>query len=67
VVLKSPGIAHPSFSDIPLLFAGRGGFPETSVVLHNLELIETFVRAFSIRISSEKKLSCWTSRFQKRP
>jgi dienelactone hydrolase len=46
VVLKSPGIAHPSFSDYPLLFAGQGGFPETNVVLHNHELIERFVRAF---------------------
>jgi dienelactone hydrolase len=46
VTLKSPGIAHPSFSDIPLLFAGRDGYPETSLVLHNLELIETFIRAF---------------------
>jgi predicted esterase len=46
VILKSPGIAHPSFSDIPLLFAGKDGYPETRVVLHNLELIETFVRAF---------------------
>jgi dienelactone hydrolase len=46
VILKSPGIAHPSFSDIPLLFAGKDGYPETPIVLHNLELIETFVRAF---------------------
>ena len=46
VVLKSPGIAHPSFSDMPLLFAGERGYPETKLVLHNHELIETFVRAF---------------------
>jgi pimeloyl-ACP methyl ester carboxylesterase len=46
VVLKSPGIAHPSFSDVPLLFAGQQGYPETRIVLHNHELIETFVRAF---------------------
>jgi dienelactone hydrolase len=46
VVLKSPGIAHPSFSDMPLLFAGEQGYPETKIVLHNYELIETFVRAF---------------------
>jgi hypothetical protein len=57
VVLKSPGIAHPSFSDIPLLFAGRDGFPETSVVLHNLELIESFVRAFlNTNLKREKTL-----------
>jgi pimeloyl-ACP methyl ester carboxylesterase len=46
VVLKSPGIAHPSFSDYPLLFAGKDGFPETAVVLHNHELIEKYVREF---------------------
>jgi pimeloyl-ACP methyl ester carboxylesterase len=46
VTLKSTGIAHPSFSDIPLLFAGRDGYPETSVVLHNHDLIEKYVREF---------------------
>jgi pimeloyl-ACP methyl ester carboxylesterase len=46
VVLKSEGIAHPSFDDMPLLFAGRDGFPETSVDLHNLDLIERCVREF---------------------
>ena len=46
VVLKAAGIAHPSFSDIPLLFAGEQGYPETRVVLHNLDLIQTFVREF---------------------
>jgi len=46
VVLKSPGIAHPSFSDVPLLFAGQNGYPETNVVLHNLDLIEAFTREF---------------------
>jgi len=46
VILKSPGIAHPSFSDTPLLFAGTEGYPETSVVVHNHELIKTFIRAF---------------------
>lgn len=44
VVLKSAGITHPSFSDMPLLFAGANGYPETTVVSHNLHLIETFVR-----------------------
>lgn len=38
VVLKSSGIAHPSFSDIPLLLAGTDGYPETTVVLHNLDI-----------------------------
>jgi pimeloyl-ACP methyl ester carboxylesterase len=46
VTLKSPGIAHPSFSDYPLFFAGRDGFPETTVVLHNHDLIEKYVREF---------------------
>jgi hypothetical protein len=32
VILNSPGIAHPSFSDIPLFFAGTQGYPETSVL-----------------------------------
>jgi predicted esterase len=46
VVLHSPGIAHPSFSDVPLLFHGQDGFPETPTVLHNLDLITEFIRAF---------------------
>jgi pimeloyl-ACP methyl ester carboxylesterase len=46
VVLHSPGIAHPSFSDVPLLFHGQDGLPETPIVLHNLDLITQFVRAF---------------------
>src|SRR5579875_2584389 len=46
VVLRSPGIAHPSFSDIPLLFAGQDGFPVKGEVLHNLDLIERYVREF---------------------
>lgn len=46
VVLHSPGIAHPSFSDVPLLLHGQDGFPETRIVLHNLDLITRFIRAF---------------------
>ena len=46
VVLHSPQIAHPSFSDVPLLFHGQDGFPETPIALHNLDLITQFVRAF---------------------
>jgi predicted dienelactone hydrolase len=46
VVLHSPGIAHPSFSDVPLLLHGQDGFPETPIVLHNLDLITQFIRAF---------------------
>jgi hypothetical protein len=55
IVLNSPGIAHPSFSDVPLLFAGTNGYPETSVVLNNLELIETYVRAFLDRNLKHRK------------
>ncbi|MBV8890819.1 MAG: hypothetical protein JO266_02395 [Acidobacteria bacterium] len=46
VVLHSPEIAHPSFSDEPPLFHGGDGFPETPIVLHNLDLITQFIRAF---------------------
>jgi Platelet-activating factor acetylhydrolase, isoform II len=46
VVLRSPGIAHPSFSDMPLLFAGQRDYPERSAALHNLDLIRSFVRDF---------------------
>ena len=46
VVLHSPEIAHPSFSDWPLLFHGQDGFPETPTVMHNLDLITQFIRAF---------------------
>ena len=46
VELRSPGIAHPSFSDVPLLYQGRDGYPEPSAALHNLDLITQFVRAF---------------------
>jgi dienelactone hydrolase len=46
VVLHSPGIAHPSFSDVPLLFNGQDGYPEPPIALHNLDLITGFVRAF---------------------
>ena len=46
VILRSPGIAHPSFDDIPLLFAGQDGFAGPHVALHNLTLIERYVREF---------------------
>lgn len=55
VVLRSPGIAHPSFSDIPLLFAGQDGFPQTDVVLHNLDLIEKYIREFLGRNLRQEK------------
>ena len=46
VVLRAKGLAHPGFSDIPLLFAGQDGYPPTETVLHNLGLIEKYVREF---------------------
>jgi hypothetical protein len=46
VVLHSPGIGHPSFSDVPLLFHGQDGYPEPQVALHNLRLITSLIRAF---------------------
>jgi pimeloyl-ACP methyl ester carboxylesterase len=46
VVLRAKDLAHPGFSDIPLLFAGQDGYPPTETVLHNLELIEKYVREF---------------------
>jgi predicted esterase len=46
VILHSPGIAHPSFSDVPLLLHGQDGFPETPIVSHNLDLITQFILAF---------------------
>jgi predicted esterase len=46
VVLHSPGIAHPSFSDVPLLFHGQDGYPEPPIAIHNLGLITEFDREF---------------------
>lgn len=46
VVLHATGLLHPAFSDIPLLFAGQDGYPPTGTVLHNLDLIERYVREF---------------------
>ncbi len=45
VVLRSSGITHGSFSDYRLLAAGDHP-DETSQALHNLDLIETYIRAF---------------------
>jgi hypothetical protein len=60
VVLRSTGIAHPSFSDIPLLFAGYDGYPRTEIVLHNHDLIEVCSTNFSAGISDKKRLPRWT-------
>jgi dienelactone hydrolase len=45
VVLKSPALAHGSFSDYPL-FAAVGDATETRRALHNLTLIESYIEAF---------------------
>ena len=45
VALRSPGITHGSYSDDLLLEAGDRR-SEVDVARHNLDLIETFVRAF---------------------
>jgi dienelactone hydrolase len=45
VLLKAPALYHGSFSDWRLL-AASGQTPETEQALHNLNLIESFTRAF---------------------
>lgn len=62
VVLHSPEIAHPSFSDVPLLFHGHDGFPETPVVLHNLDLITRFIRDFLSKTLRGEKVSLFDGR-----
>ena len=57
VVLKSPGIAHPSFSDMPALLAGTRGYPEAPVVAHNHDLIRAYIRAFLAQTVGESKVA----------
>jgi predicted dienelactone hydrolase len=45
VVLKSAGLNHGSFSDVPLLFA-NGKKAETGEALYNLRATQAFTRAF---------------------
>ena len=45
VVLKSAGLNHGSFSDVPLLFAS-GQTKETGDALYNLRSTEAFTRSF---------------------
>jgi len=45
VVLKSAGLNHASFSDVPLLFA-NGKKIETEEALYNLRATQAFVRSF---------------------
>jgi hypothetical protein len=47
VVLRSPGMVHGSFSDDPLLEAADAA--ATNRALHNLDVIETYIRAFLAR------------------
>jgi dienelactone hydrolase len=46
VVLNTPGIAHPSFGDNPVLFAGQNEVPPLETALHNLDLIARFTAEF---------------------
>jgi dienelactone hydrolase len=55
VVLKSPGIAHPSFSDLPLLSPGEKDYPTAEVSSHNLDLIERFTREFLNKTLKQEK------------
>jgi hypothetical protein len=55
VVLNSPGIAHPSFSDLPLLSAGQKDYPAKEVSFHNLDLIERFTREFLNKTLKQEK------------
>lgn len=45
VVLKSAGLIHGSFSDVPLLFA-NGKKTETEEALYNLRATQAFTRSF---------------------
>jgi hypothetical protein len=51
VVLRSPGIVHGSFSDLLL---AAGDHDEKTIALHNLDLIEAFIRAFLDKTLSHK-------------
>jgi dienelactone hydrolase len=55
VVLNSPGIAHPSFSDLPLLSPGQKDYPTNEVSSHNLLLIERFIREFLDKTLKQEK------------
>ena len=44
VTLRPPNMFHGSFSDYPLLVAADDG--SKAIALHNLDLVESFVRAF---------------------
>ena len=57
VILKSPGIAHPSFSDTPIFFAGTDGYPPINEVRHNHRLVQSFVRAFLDKTLNRRKTS----------
>jgi hypothetical protein len=61
VVIKSPKIAHPSFSDVPLFFAGQPEWPDTATALRNLDLIERFVREFAGKYLKHEKAPLFES------
>jgi dienelactone hydrolase len=54
VVLKSAGLFHGSFSDYRL-FAANGRPQETNEALHNLQLIESYTRAFLDKTLKQEK------------
>jgi hypothetical protein len=53
-MLKSPGLAHGSFSDYSLL-AANGDPAKTEEALHNLQLTESFTIAFLDKYLKGKK------------
>ncbi|HTU46641.1 MAG TPA: hypothetical protein VMF91_16355 [Bryobacteraceae bacterium] len=53
VVLHSPGIAHPSFSDVPLLLHGQDGFPETPIVRDVFTNCQLSGRYTGLRLSDD--------------
>ena len=57
VILKAPGIAHPSFSDTPIFFAGTDGYPPIDAVRHNHRIIQSFVQAFLDKNLKRRKIS----------
>lgn len=55
VILRSEGIAHPSFTDTPLMFPGQDGMPQYSLALHNINLIERVIREFLTKTLNREK------------
>jgi hypothetical protein len=58
VVLHSPGIAHPSFSDVPLLFPVRTDFPKPQRCCTISISLSNSSERFSTRHCSAKSSHC---------